>query len=134
MRIRFFTTVTLALLGGFMLIETQSFPAGAVAWIGLGCGVLALALGIGMLGLGQTRTRPFGALAGLISLLGAWTVVESLVFSTGAALWLTFASGGAILALSVAGLVLHELSTERVVHSLEVGSGRRVESREPVAA
>jgi hypothetical protein len=46
--------------------------------------------------------------------------VETLVFSTAAVQWLTFANGCALEALALGGLVLHELSTERVVHSIEV--------------
>jgi hypothetical protein len=134
MRMRFFATLLLALLGGFMLIETQSFATGATAWIGFGCGIAALAIAVVTLVSGWMRGRPFDVVAGLVGVVGAWTIVETLVFSAGTALWLTFASGGAILVLSLIGLIAHELTTERVVHSLEVGSEQRAEGPEPVAA
>ena len=62
-----------------------------------------------------------------------------LVFSGATTRWLGFADGCGLLGLAIAGLVLHELSTERVVHSLEVidarASGTSVEAeREPVHA
>lgn len=50
--------------------------------------------------------------------------MQSLVFGGATSRWLSFADGCAMLALAVVGLVLHELSTERVVHSLEVIDSR----------
>ena len=57
---------------------------------------------------------------GLIGGLGAWTIVASLVFSGTVVTWLGFASGAAFVGLAFVGLTLHELYTERVVHSIEV--------------
>jgi hypothetical protein len=45
-------------------------------------------------------------------------------------MWLGFAAALAIGLLAVAGLIAHELSTERVVHSLAVSERRS----EPIAA
>jgi hypothetical protein len=41
------------------------------------------------------------------------------VFSGTLMAWLTFGAAAGIVAIGVAGLIAHELSTERVVHSLE---------------
>jgi hypothetical protein len=87
-------------------------------WVMLGIGVAALVLS-GTLAL-PGRGRSQRMLDGLIGLLGAWTVVASLVFSGSVVTWLGFASGIAFVALAVIGLTLHELYTERVVHSFEV--------------
>ncbi len=38
--------------------------------------------------------------------------------------WLSFAGALGVLALSLIGLTVHELSTERVVHSLEVSGAQ----------
>jgi hypothetical protein len=59
-------------------------------------------------------------LDGLVAILGAWTIVASLVFSGSVVTWLGFASGAAFVALAFIGLTIHELYTERVVHSIEV--------------
>ena len=53
------------------------------------------------------------------AVLAAWTIVETLVFSGMVMVWLTFGAAAALVAIAVAGLTVHELSTERVVHSLE---------------
>jgi hypothetical protein len=79
-------------------------------------------------------------LALAVAVLGAWNIVQSQVFAQGTVRWLTFADGLGLLGLALGGLVLHELSTERVVHALEVvgsaiDSDREAEAdREPVRA
>jgi hypothetical protein len=72
-----------------------------------------------------TRGRPQRGLDAVIGLLGAWMIVASMVFGGLVITWLGFASGVALIALALAGLTLHELSTERVVHSFEVRAPER---------
>lgn len=55
-------------------------------------------------------------------MLGAWTIVAAVVFGGAAVSWLGFASGAALLTLALIWLTLHELRTERVVHSFAVSS------------
>lgn len=82
-----------------------------------------------------SRLEPVG---GLVAVLGAWTIVASLVFVPTTAATLGFASALGFVALGVVGLTAHELTTERVVHSLEVeeseGARRPLADRQPVAA
>jgi hypothetical protein len=61
----------------------------------------------------------------VVAVVSAWTIVASQVFSQATVQNLTLASSLAIAALSLIGLTIHELSSERVFHSLEVGTGRR---------
>ena len=67
-----------------------------------------------------------------VAVLAAWTIVESLVFDGATLTWITFGTAAAMLVLAVAGLVAHELTTERVVHSLE--DVRRTERRHEALA
>jgi hypothetical protein len=83
-----------------------------------GVGALAVLLGGGIVL--SSRGPAQNALDGLIGMLGAWTVLASLVFTGSTVTWLGFASGAAFVALALIGLTLHELLTERVVHSIEV--------------
>ena len=56
--------------------------------------------------------------------VAAWTVIATRAFTAPTALWLVFAGGLALLALSLRALALHETTVEQVVHQLEVnGSG-----------
>lgn len=64
--------------------------------------------------------RAFVALPALCALIGAWTIVAMNLFSTLTEKWLAFASGVGILSVAVVALTRHDLSVERVVHSLEV--------------
>jgi hypothetical protein len=61
----------------------------------------------------------------LTAIVAGWTIVASQVFSLGVVQTLTFAGGVAVVILAIAGLTAHELSTERIVHSLEMPSGER---------
>jgi hypothetical protein len=72
------------------------------------------------------------AMSALAAVIGTWTIVASVVFSLHTVMWLGFSSAAALVALGVLGLTIHELSTERVVHSIEVDRGSA--QRDPLAA
>ncbi len=118
MNSRYLTNIGLALMGGLLIVGSQVWSVPAFMWIMFGIGTGAIALtAAAML---PRRGSAQRALDGVIGVLGIWTVVASLVFAGATVTWLGFASGAALLVLAIAGLTLHELSTERVVHSLEV--------------
>jgi hypothetical protein len=62
------------------------------------------------------------------AVIATWMIIASLVFAPSTARWLIFASACAYVTLSMASLVIREITTERVVHHLELGE------REPIAA
>jgi hypothetical protein len=118
MNSRYVTNIGLALMGGFLVVVSQAWSVSVFMWLMLGIGAAALALAgsIALPGRGLAQR----ILDGITGLLGVWTIVASLVFSGTVVTWLGFASGVALIALAVIGLTLHELYTERVVHSFEV--------------
>jgi hypothetical protein len=59
-----------------------------------------------------------------IALVSAWTIVASQVFSEATVQNLPLADSLAVAGLALVGLISHELSTERVVHSLDVAAGQ----------
>ncbi len=118
MNSRFLTNVGLAILGGFLVVVSMAWSPPVFMWLMLGAGIVALA-STATIGI-ASRGRAQRALDGIIGVLGAWTIVASIVFGGVVVTWLGFASGVAFVALAVIGLTLHELFTERVVHSLEV--------------
>jgi hypothetical protein len=118
MNSRYLTNIGLALMGGFLVVVSQVWSLSVFMWVMLGIGAAAVALA-GAIAL-PGRGRSQRALDGIIGVLGAWTIVASLVFSGTVVTWLGFASGVAFVALASIGLTLHELYTERVVHSFEV--------------
>ena len=118
MNSRYLSNIALTVVGGFLVVASQTFSANTFGWLMFGIGAIAVL----MAGAIVLRARGVAqrGLDALIGILGAWTVVASLVFAGSTVIWLGFASGVALVALALIGLTLHELTTERVVHSLEV--------------
>jgi hypothetical protein len=138
LRARYVVTMALAAAAGFLVVATFAFAESTAQAIGfaLGIGLTAGAsallwlhvsnrgrqvIGLPWRGL---RLAAWNAIGGVAATLGAWQIVQTLVFGATTSRWLSFANGCAMLGLMVAGLVLHELSTERVVHALEVVDAR----------
>jgi hypothetical protein len=133
-RDRFF--FNLGALGAAVLLIIASVAFGsAVKGVGLGIGVVCCVLSLGFVGVlthrrrytGYRELRMLGRRVGLWSLLAgamagvaAWECVQSGVFETSVSRWLTLANGLLLAILGCAGLVMHEISTERVVYVLEV--------------
>ena len=106
-----------------------------VKWIGLGIGAGSALVSLWFAGRlthrrcfeGDRELRVFGRRLGLGSMLvgamasvAAWEIIGASVFEPDVSRWLTLANGLVIAALGCAGLVMHEITTERVVHVLEV--------------
>lgn len=118
MSFRFLTNTALMLLGGFLVVVSLAWVPSVFMWLmfagGIAAVVLATAAALPGRGLAQR------SLDGVLLILGAWTIVASLVFAGSTITWLGFASACGFVALALIGLGLHEVSTERVVHSLEI--------------
>jgi hypothetical protein len=120
---RFASFMTLALLAGFLVIATQAFALPVLQWLTFGIAVATLVLTLGIAA-GLHRHLPSAILGGAGATISAWTIVASLVFGLSTVMWLGFAAGIALLAIAAGGLIAHELSTERVVHSFTIGERR----------
>ena len=85
---------------------------------------------LGVIALAQ-RSRARGsvrsALGAMIGSLAVSSAVASMVFSGSTLMWLSFGDGLGLAALAIGGLFAHELSTERVVHTLSA-AGRSSDS------
>jgi len=117
MRHRYLTNLGVMLIGGGLVVTSMAFSAPVFAWIMLGVGIAALAMCVPAIAISM-RGNAQRALDGVCCVLGAWTIVASMVFTGLTVTWLGFASGIALVTLAVAGLTLNELTTEHVVHSL----------------
>ena len=118
MNSRFLSNTILSVLGGFTVVASLEWAPATFRWLLLGTGILAVALagGIAITDRGNVQR----SLDATIGIVGAWTIVASLVFTGNVVTWLGFAAGAAFVGLALIGLTLHELYTERVVHSFEV--------------
>ena len=120
MRLHFISRLALLLMAAFGVVATQVWTGETLELMFVIGGALAIALAAAdTIAAGVAQL----ALDGLIALLGAWTVVEALVFGGAELKWWSFGSACALAGLSVIGLAIHEMTTERVVHELSVTSG-----------
>jgi hypothetical protein len=114
---RFISNVALAAAGAVIVVSTQAFASQTSGWVTFGVSLGALAL----LALANRHRaeRIEWILDAEIALLALWSAAASVVYSGTTLKWLSFAEGLAFVGLAVAGLIVHEVRTERVVHSLE---------------
>lgn len=131
MSYRYLSYLGTALVAGFIVVATQAFATGTVMWLAFAAGVLFILGGLAMAPRPGRAHRAIGAATGV---LGALIVIEALLSAGSTMVWLSFAGALGVLALAIAGLSVHELSTERVVHSFEVSPDRRAEAERERAA
>ena len=136
MRVRYFSFLSLTVAAAFLVVATAggfTLPEISGLALGIGVGTLMISLGVAMR---YREDSPSAAAAGAAALVSSWMILASQVFTLPLVHTLTFASALAIGVLGVAGLIAHELRTERVVHSLEVRDGERQsgDPRERIAA
>ena len=129
MRIRFFSWLALGVAAAFLVVASTAFTLADIAAVSLGVGVgmLVASLFVAYRYRNDIPSLVTGTVAALVS---AWTIVASQVYSFATVQNLTLGEGLAIGALALIGLTAHELSTERVVHSLSIRAG----APEPEAA
>ncbi|MCF3964603.1 hypothetical protein [Streptomyces fuscigenes] len=106
------------LAGGFLAVSAMTFTAPVAGWLGFGVSTAVTVAALAGLVLARRPAAKAGH--GVLAALGLWSLVASLVFGGGTLVWLVFAAGAAFVAAALADLTAHELSTERVVHALEV--------------
>jgi hypothetical protein len=120
MHVRFVASVLEALAGGFVVVASQAFAAGTTAWLAFALGVALLVLAAVPVVFKDRKVLGL-SLDGLTAVLGAWTVVASLVFSGATVTWLSFAEGLGFVGLALTGLTLNQWRlTRSVTTSLQV--------------
>jgi hypothetical protein len=146
LRLRFVGAVTLTLFAAWLVIETLGFSTTAQRAISFASAITLTVLALGAyvayrrrpLDAKQSvvapslrlRVVPAQAAAALAAGLGVWQIVATRVFSAEHARWLTFENGFALLALGLGLLVIHESSSERIAHVLEVAGWNAHHERE----
>jgi hypothetical protein len=134
---RFISSVALAIAGAVVVVASQAFSSSLTGWLTFGVSLGALAL----LAVVQ-RDRARGRLQRMPDVatgaLALWSAVASVVYTGTTLTWLSFGEAIGFVALGVAGLVAHELSTERIVHAFDAiladaRDGRRSEDLQAAA-
>jgi hypothetical protein len=118
MSLRYFINLLVLLAGGFLVVASRTFAPSTAQWLGLGIGVLAVVVA----GAGLAVSRPQLSAIGyaVTGLLGLWTIASSMTFTGNVLGWVVFANGLALVAVALGDLTAHEVTTERVVHTLDV--------------
>ena len=110
---------TLAVAGGaFLIAAAMSFSAPVAGWL-----AFSVSTGLAVLAAASAAlTRPAGQRIGhgLLGLVALWSLIAALVFAGTALTWLVFADAIALGVAALADLAAHEVTTENVVHRLEV--------------
>ncbi len=118
MRVHFVSRMTLLIGAAFLAFASQAWSGDTLQWIFVAGGALMIVVALADMVRDNVAQRSLDA---LVVLLGAWTVVEALIFDGNYNLqWWSFASAAALAGLATIGLIAHETSTERVVHELSV--------------
>jgi hypothetical protein len=115
MHARYITSVLAGLAGGFVVVASQAFATGTIAWLAFALGIAMVVLATVPVLFGERRITGL-ALDGLGALLGAWTIVASLVFSGATVKWLSFSEALGFVALAVGGLTLNQVRLARRAH------------------
>jgi hypothetical protein len=115
---RFAVDILFVIGGAFLAVSAMTFSAAVAGWLafGVSTGLTVIAAG------SAVATRKMGQRIGysLLAIVGLWSLIAALTFSGAALTWLVFADAIALGALALADLTAHEVTTESVVHRLEV--------------
>lgn len=112
--------------GGFLLVAVFAWGAATATWLGFAISIPLLLFGLAMAYSALRGGAAVGERIGVTTLglitsaIAAWTIIASLVFAPSTARWLIFASACAHVVLSMASLAIREITTERIVHHLDV--------------
>ena len=135
MRARFFVSLGTLVVGCLLLVASVAFAPRVALWVGLGLGIVLVLLGMTALSgavhrreLGEARELRLGAyavrvwpvIACALLAVALWQVAQVGAFAAGIAKWLSFANGWVISVLATVALIVHEVSSERVVHFVEI--------------
>jgi hypothetical protein len=128
---RFVSWLAIGLAAAFLVVASASFGSlSTIAWLAFGTSIGTLVVSVGIAYVSRHHIATLVA-AVVTAVVSGWTIVASLVFSHPTVQNLALAGALAIGGLAVVGLTANELSSERIVHSLEVSVSQ--ESR-PAAA
>ena len=118
MSLRFAMGSLFALAGGFLVVSSFTFSAGTASWLAFGVSAGVTVLAAAALAARGASIRSFGFAAAFA--VGLWSLIAALLFTGDTLTWLIFADAAALVAVALTDLSLHEISTERVVHTLDV--------------
>lgn len=122
MSLKYAVNVVAALGAGLLVVSSLVFSPTTAGWLGFGVSTGVLALVLAGVAVSRLSARSIGY--GVTAVVATWGLIASLVFSGPALGWLVFADALGLLVAALADLTVHEVTTERVVHTLEISEHR----------
>ena len=115
---RFLLDSLFVVAGAFLTVASMAWASGTAGWtaFGVSAGVTVLAAASAA----RTEKTSQRVGHGVLSVVALWSLIAAVAFSGTTLTWLVFADAIALGVLALADLVVHEATTERIVHSLEV--------------
>jgi peptidoglycan/LPS O-acetylase OafA/YrhL len=102
MRTHFISRLTLLLVAGFLVLATQVWTGRTLEWMFIvGGAVMILLAAIGSV----REDRPQRMLDAIVFLLGAWSIVEAILFTGSTLEWVSFATAVAGVVIGTIGVV-----------------------------
>jgi hypothetical protein len=129
---RYALDVVAMLGGGFLAVSAMTFSAGTAGWLafGVSAGIAVLAAAGAILNRRTSARIGHGVLA----VAAVWSLVAALVFAGPVLTWLVFADAVGLLVVALADLTVHEVTTERVVHAIDVRTDTEAQAGRGLAA
>lgn len=115
---RFSLDSLFVIAGGFLAVASMAWASGTAGWTAFGVSTGIAVIAAVSAALARKTGHRIGH--GVIAVVGLWSLIAALVFSGSVLTWLVFADAIAVGVLGLADLAIHEATTERIVHQLEV--------------
>lgn len=129
---RYALDVVAMLGGGFLVVSALTFSAGTAGWLGFGVSTAIAVLAAAGAAFNRRMSARIGH--GALAVVAIWSLVAALVFAGPVLTWLVFADAVALLVVALADLTVHEVTTERVVHALDVRTDTEAQAGQRLAA
>jgi hypothetical protein len=134
-RPRFFFNLGALTAAVLLIVASVAFGPGALKGIGIGIGSGGCAISLAFVAVLVHHRRPKGhpevwlfghgvglwsTLAGMVASVTIWQIVGAAALNFSVNRWVTLGNGVAIAVLACVGLVAQEMTTERIIHVIEV--------------
>jgi hypothetical protein len=117
---RYLFNLLLVVVAGFEVAAFKAFAPGLYVWLAFAGGIAVVAIATATVLMERSATQR--ALSVVAVVIGAWTIVATLVFDPATVVWLGFSAAAAVVALGVTGLTLEEIGDEHVIRAVEAGA------------
>ena len=115
---RFLLDSLFVVAGAFLTVASMAWASGTAGWTAFGVSAGVTVLAAASAARTQKTSQRVGH--GALTVVALWSLIAAVAFSGTALTWLVFADAIAVGVLALVDLAVHEATTERIVHSLEV--------------